>query len=599
MVTDKTIRVGRAKSYPNEVWWFVSCFIFTVAIFQYGSWAISKLLRRRAAAQEALQNDTEGGGAGPNRRFSVRRLPLAILNAYRVVAFRWTLEIGSWYTLNFAEVFVTCSYIIAIFIWEFGNTTDLEGHKLDMTYWGNRAGTIAASQIPLVTALGTKNNVVAYITGISYDKLNYIHRMTARVMFVLLWVHGGAKFNSLDPGEIDASWVRAGILAMAAFSLLILVSLRPIRANVYEFFFLTHFSMVLIFLLGAYFHAKDQNMSYYIWPSFIFWALDRFIRLMRVVVFNHQYFWFKSSGSLDGTVELLSPHFLRLRLSRPPHFHWRPGQTAYLIMPTVSASPFEAHPFTIASVDTSDEMGGDLEKKELGETTPFWKELVFLINVRSGVTKRLATIAQTGAKVKVAVDGPYGFSPDLSVDDTVVLISGGSGITFTLSSFLGVVNDVRNGKSSCRKIIFIWAIRDAAHIEWISKTLSKALEVAPSYLSISIRIYVTSREPLPATNPKAWDDDSIHGSENSEDKSRAPSLLESPAVQVVSGRPDLHILLRDEALANTGRMSVTVCGSQAIARACRAALRFPVSGPKSILQGCASVVLHVETFGYA
>lgn len=41
-----------------------------------------------------------------------------------------------------------------------GTATDLEGVKLDYQYWGNRAGAIAASQLPLVTALGTKNNVV-------------------------------------------------------------------------------------------------------------------------------------------------------------------------------------------------------------------------------------------------------------------------------------------------------------------------------------------------------------------------------------------------------------------------------------------------------
>ena len=39
--------------------------------------------------------------------------------------------------------------------------TDLEGVKYDIAYWGNRAGTIAASQMPLVTALGTKNNVLS------------------------------------------------------------------------------------------------------------------------------------------------------------------------------------------------------------------------------------------------------------------------------------------------------------------------------------------------------------------------------------------------------------------------------------------------------
>jgi len=32
---------------------------------------------------------------------------------------------------------------------------------LDITYWCNRSGALAASQFPLITALGTKNNAVS------------------------------------------------------------------------------------------------------------------------------------------------------------------------------------------------------------------------------------------------------------------------------------------------------------------------------------------------------------------------------------------------------------------------------------------------------
>ncbi|KAL6302876.1 hypothetical protein BKA93DRAFT_826973 [Sparassis latifolia] len=69
------------------------------------------------------------------------------------------------------------------------------------------------------------------------------------------------------------------------------------------------------------------------------------------------------------------PPLIRLQHSRPSHFNRSPGQTAYLLMPTVSALPFEAHPFTIVSIDTTNEIGA--------------AELVFLINVRKGFTKRL------------------------------------------------------------------------------------------------------------------------------------------------------------------------------------------------------------------
>src|ERR1700753_424001 len=104
------------------------------------------------------------------------------------------------------------------------------------------------------------------------------------------------------------------------------------------------------------------RVTYWFWVSFIIWGLDRLIRVVRLVVFNHSYFGLKKgAGTMDESVELLSPDFVRLRLRRPPHFHWTPGQTAYLPMPGVSTIPFEAHPFTIASVDTTnDGVRGDV-----------------------------------------------------------------------------------------------------------------------------------------------------------------------------------------------------------------------------------------------
>lgn len=103
--------------------------------------------------------------------------------------------------------------------------------------------------------------------------------------------------------------------------------------------------------------------------------------------------------------------------------------------------------------------------------------------------------------------------------------------------------------------------RTTGHIDWVSKALQQALELAPPFLDISVRIYVTSGEPLPVTNQRAFDDDSIHegGSDahSGEKSSAVISLLDFSAVQVSSGRPDLHALLRDEVAAVSGRLSVS------------------------------------------
>jgi hypothetical protein len=104
-------------------------------------------------------------------------------------------------------------------------------------------------------------------------------------------------------------------------------------------------------------------------------------------------------------------------------------------MPSVSRLPFEAHPFTIASFNSTlfDAPGEQTPTSEkCGEinlaegSAPFWKELVFFINVREGFTARLKDAALKGDKVKVFVDGPYGPSPNLGSYDTSVLVAGQS-----------------------------------------------------------------------------------------------------------------------------------------------------------------------------
>ncbi|KAG2095889.1 ferric reductase NAD binding domain-containing protein [Suillus discolor] len=623
-VTDKSLRSARNQLYPQQAWYCIGLFIFIIAIFQWISFFHSKFAGRRPMANAS---DPEHASVHRRHAFSWRRIPLGLVNAYRVISFRCTLEFGKSYTLNMAEVFVTVAYIVFLFVWTFINTTDLEGHKLDISYWCNRSGMLASSQFPLITALGTKNNIVSLITGISYDKLNYVHRMMSRVAFVLLWVHVGGEVVRHAPFQpyFTQPWLLWGLVSMVASTILCIVSLRPIRAQAYELFFYVHFAMVSIFLIGAYIHTQDSDVAFWIYPCFVIWGLDRLIRTLRLVVFNHSYFGFRSGSTMDATAELLSDDFVRLRFHRPSHFHWTPGQTAYLIMPSVSRLPFEAHPFTIASFNstlfdvpkeqkpTSEKCAEiSLAEGNLGSSAPFWKELVFFINVREGFTARLKDAALKGDKVKVFVDGPYGPSPNLGSYDTSVLIAGGSGVSYTLPVLLDTIERVRNGESSCRRVVFIWSIRNIGHIHWIDDVLIRALRLAPPSLSISIHIYVSGTPATIGTLPRSYgrtddvkpvrDDSRSEVVELQDGKAMEisnESLFAIESVKLAHERADLRAILRDEVKAATGRMSVSVCGSQSITRSVRGALRFPVSSPLSVANGGPSVTLHIESFGYA
>ncbi|KAJ8581580.1 hypothetical protein M405DRAFT_885664 [Rhizopogon salebrosus TDB-379] len=175
-----------------------------------------------------------------------------------------------------------------------------------------------------------------------------IVRNTPYVRHALIIQHI-AKMRQIPRGGSD---LRCGMTAIVAFTTLYAFSLRPIRAHAYELFFYVHLAIVLhirTLLVCAYFHTRHDALTHWIYPCFIIWGLDHLICVPQLLVFN---FGFTSKYTMNATDELLSDDFARLRLLSPSYFHWAPGQTAYLTIPSISRLPFEAHPFTIASIDS-------------------------------------------------------------------------------------------------------------------------------------------------------------------------------------------------------------------------------------------------------
>lgn len=76
----------------------------------------------------------------------------------------------------------------------------------------------------------------------------------------------------------------------------------------------------------------------------------------------------------------------------------------------------------MASSDEKSKTEKSGEKEEEGDA--YWREVVFLVNVRGGFTRRLADVAAKSGTIKAYLDGPYGPSPDLTYFDTSVFIAG-------------------------------------------------------------------------------------------------------------------------------------------------------------------------------
>ena len=61
-------------------------------------------------------------------------------------------------------------------------------------YWqaiGFRAAWLTVAQFPLLMLLAGKNNMIGLLAGVSYERLQILHRWVARVMLLTATMHGG------------------------------------------------------------------------------------------------------------------------------------------------------------------------------------------------------------------------------------------------------------------------------------------------------------------------------------------------------------------------------------------------------------------------
>jgi len=210
----------------------------------------------------------------------------------------------------------------------------------------------------------------------------------------------------------------------------------------------------------------------------VLWALDRVLRVARTI-------WIARPGNKmvtrEATIELISEDTVAMRMVRP--VSWKAGAHAFIIVPSISGNPLEAHPFTISTIPNP-------PTREATDSSS-QHEMTFIIRGRKGFTGRLrnqaAMARQTGRNVVNAyIDGPYGVPPDLTTFSTCVLIagkfmtllcwdlvmadqsagqsSGGSGVSYTIAMLEELIQKARKGTSACQRIVFIWSIRDEGRL---------------------------------------------------------------------------------------------------------------------------------------
>lgn len=195
--------------------------------------------------------------------------------------------------------------------------------------------------------------------------------------------------------------------------------------------------------LGIFTSPLYRFLSY-MWPPFLIWGLDRTLRLARIL--RVRYLSSKCKGSAaQAKLQVLSANTLSVSIRvassastySPLGFSWRAGQSAYLSIPIVArwglGLSVEAHPFTIASIDTqvstSDISASDKEKSQDTQKSGVEPtvEIKFIVRARHGFTRRLheyASRAGGSCMVSTFVDGPYGEPPVIHAHPNAIFVAG-------------------------------------------------------------------------------------------------------------------------------------------------------------------------------
>nr|KIR86161.1 ferric reductase transmembrane component 4 [Cryptococcus tetragattii IND107] len=477
----------------------------------------------------------------------------------------------------------------------------------------NQLGVMSFSQLPIILLLVSKNNPISSLTGITYQKLNYIHRASSRVCLLSSWGHALLWTPRVWENKDFRPYLLCGIAALMGFTVLWLTSFRIIRRLAYEFFIVSHILFSIMYLVGAWFHWRW--LGYWVWPAMAIWAFDRFLRFGKVIYINNFLNPRKFNMLGESRIELLDHDVMRVTLRRE-NWSWKAGQHAFISAPSVSASPHESHPFSIANIPTENS-----------------NEAIFLIRIHSGFTKRLraALESDVSTKIPLYLEGPYGYPHSLDSYSTVLLIAGGTGVTFTSGHFLQILANSLKGKSVVKKLHLVWHIRHAEDIEWIAPLLNTATE-GTGTVDFCVDIYVTkshsSDEPLPLDGisdrlasiaphifPRQWDEARYNPATPSVESRDEEVLLPMPqrmhvqeagrygltseAAEIVKwkrGRADLRTIVEEDARAADGPMNVSVCGPVQLLQSAKKAVR-EVSTTEATREGLTSIDFFEETLG--
>lgn len=445
-----------------------------------------------------------------------------------------------------------------------------------------RPGWVSAAFLPLQFLLAMKNSPIGLI-GKGYNNVNYIHRFLGWAILSSGSMHGFVWWKNHVYNKMPMVFKGAplyGLIAVTALSMVALSSMRFIRSRVYQIFLTLHILGYVVALVALWKHIPVLKPIIY--ASTAFMVADYCLSYLKTSV-RSAVFTSLPAGLTKIEIDRLGEG-------------WKAGQHVYIRVFNGRQS-FEKHPFTIvnapASLSPSRRTSLVLVVKATGNFTTHIHRVGYseaaliggdLESIKGSVDeKNLHELSEAASdrRLAVAVEGPYGVSyMDMCDYETVMLVAGGSGFTYCMSTFEHIIGNAVKGIGYTKKIFVLWNLRDLEMVQVFASAMNTALAAAQQLrFEVFVRLYVTTPLKHSDINP-------------------------IPTAQITPERVDFKAVLA-EALQSTcwsidsrGEtqgcgVAVGVCGPNGLAVSARAAVS---TANDSLARKAGGLYLHTEEF---
>lgn len=364
--------------------------------------------------------------------------------------------------------------------------------QVDLAVNSNRAGFLCLAMVPFLLSSTGKHSAISLLTGISSLKLNWLHRILGMALFLCATVHmstmlhAWSKFPAFLKAELALTKVQYGLAGYGCLCVVVLGSLWPVRIFCYEVFVATH-------VLGIVFIGCIAVHTPYAMRYFFSGLVCYLLNLLAV--------WFVKTYVAHARFDILPEGCTRvsIRLASPIKKHYI-GQHINLCIPSIS--PFQWHPFTITSVQQSN--------------AAHQNSIEVCVCSRGNFTRSLYKHAMPDQDVRVFVSGPFG-NKDIQADrvldtcDSIVIASGGSGVTFGMRLLREVTDTLVMqqeeqdhaaaalllGHGRTKDIYFYWCVRRPLELEWFRQELEQINHLYHTHEqlpNLHIKFHVTAKE---------------------------------------------------------------------------------------------------------